>query len=213
MRGSIFNLVGNLDTLLAVILGAILATGGSFLAEVLQDRRGRKHKERDTARFIGEILTSIDQLIDLACQSQAVGDPWGPVTIRLFDSALREAAVYERNRERLFDIRDMELRMRIHAHVLSETIPIMAILEQSRQLLDLDERISRGKEANMETATQKADIDRTRQVSLESVRSQRANTEVLLEALSKIAKVSIKSKFEASYSADGLARWQPKADD
>ena len=28
MRESIFNAVGNLDTLLAVILGAVLATGG-----------------------------------------------------------------------------------------------------------------------------------------------------------------------------------------
>jgi hypothetical protein len=58
MRGSIFNLVGNLDTLLAVILGAILATGGSLLAEVLQDRRGKKHED-DTARS-SEILASIE---------------------------------------------------------------------------------------------------------------------------------------------------------
>jgi hypothetical protein len=172
MRGSIFNLVGNLDTLLAVILGAILATGGSLLAEVLQDRRGKKHEERDTA--------------------------------------LRESAVYERNRERLFDIRDMELRMRIHAHVLAETIPIMAILEQSQQVLDLDQKLARKVATDLETASKKADLEKSRQVSLESVRSERANTEDLLDALSKIARVPIKSGFHATYSADGVTRWQRK---
>jgi hypothetical protein len=104
----------------------------------------------------------------------------------------------------------MELRMRIHAHVLAETIPIMAILEQSQQVLDLDQKLARKVATDLETASKKADLEKSRQVSLESVRSERANTEDLLDALSKIARVPIKSGFHATYSADGVTRWQRK---
>jgi len=210
MRESIFNAVGNLDTLLAVILGAVLATGGSLLAEMLQDRRSRKHRARDTARFIGEILTSIDQLIDLAVQSQGVGNPWGPVTLRLFENALREAAVYERNRERLFDIPDMELRMRIHGHVLSEIIPITAIIDQSRQLSELERTRSGEGEPDPAFVSEKADLERARRLTMEGLQTVRASTDALLDALSVIAMVPIKPKLRASLAADGVARWHRK---
>jgi hypothetical protein len=210
MRESIFNAVGNLDTLLAVILGAVLATGGSLLAEMLQDRRVRKHRARDTARFFGEILTSIDQLIDLAIQSQAVGNPWGPVTLRLFESALSEAAVYERNRERLFDLPDMELRMRIHGHVLSETISIEALIDQCRLLSALEVMRSGEGEPDPATASEKADLERARQLTMASLQTVRESTDALLDALSVIAMVPIKSKLRASMSPDGVARWHRK---
>ena len=55
MRPSTFDFIDNLDTLLAVIVGAVLATGGAMIAELVQDRLGQKRKERDAARFFGEM--------------------------------------------------------------------------------------------------------------------------------------------------------------
>ena len=145
MRGSIFDYVGNLDTLIAVVVGAVLATSGALVAELIQDRLNRRRRERDAARFFGEIMTSIDRILDTAVETKAVGEPWGPVTRRLFRMALREAAVYERNRERLFDIRDIDLRARIHRHMLTTTFPVDAIVDYSEELDAIrDELMMRG---------------------------------------------------------------------
>ena len=129
MRQSVFDYIDNLDTLLAVIVGALLATGGAMGAELVQDRLGRKRKEREAARFFGEILTSADRVLDRAFASLEIGEEWGPVSKRLFRTALDETAVYERNRERLFDIRDIPLRRAIHLHFLEETVPLVALVE------------------------------------------------------------------------------------
>ena len=45
----------------------------------------------------------MDRLIEFAVASQKIGEEWGPVTQRLYRTILREASIYERNRERLFD--------------------------------------------------------------------------------------------------------------
>ena len=144
MNKSIFDLVGNLDTLLAVVVGAVLATTGALVAELVQDRLNRRRREREAARFFGEILSNMDRVIVTAIRSQGIGEPWGPVTRRLFRTALREAQVYDRNRERLFDIRDMELRARIHAHMVTKTFPVDAIIEYCADLDHLDDAISDG---------------------------------------------------------------------
>ena len=144
MSKSIFDYVGNLDTLLAVALGAILATTGALLAELVQDRLNRKRRERDAARFFGEVMSSMDRIIEAAINSQAIGEPWGPVTTRLFRTSLREAQVYERNRERLFDIRDMGLRTRIHTHMVRKSFPIDAIVEYAADLDAIDNAIIEG---------------------------------------------------------------------
>jgi hypothetical protein len=73
MRQSVFDYIDNLDTLLAVIVGAVLATGGAMVAELVQDRLGQKRKERDAARFFGEILASVDRVLDRAIESMAIG--------------------------------------------------------------------------------------------------------------------------------------------
>ncbi|HNS88159.1 MAG TPA: hypothetical protein PKH09_14755, partial [Parvularculaceae bacterium] len=141
MRQSAFDFVGNLDTLLAVVVGALLATIGGLIGEHYEDRIERRRRQRDAARFFGEILGSIDALVDRALHSQKFGDPWGPVTMRLFRTAMREAEVYDRNRERLFDIQDVELRSKIHAHVISEIFPLEAIIEGTEQVASITEAL------------------------------------------------------------------------
>jgi len=56
-RSSIFDFIGNLDTLLAVMLGALLATFGALVSELIQNRLGQKRRQRDAARFFAEILS------------------------------------------------------------------------------------------------------------------------------------------------------------
>jgi hypothetical protein len=56
----------------------------------------------------------------------------------MFKAAAREAEVYERNRERLFDISDPLLRARVHRHFLVETFPLEAIVEQTSEILALE---------------------------------------------------------------------------
>ena len=198
MRASSFDFIGNLDTLLAVVIGAVLATGGALVAEIIQDRLGRKRRERDAARFFGELMTSIDSIIDLAIGSRAVGDPWGRVTHRLFETALREAAVYERNRERLFELGDMQLRFDIHAHVLRETVPLVAILEQTDTINDLDRQLA--DQTLDEAARWKLEAEHDKQVadrdlSLESTLYQRALTPKIIERLQKIARVTFDTDY------------------
>ena len=157
MRQSVFDYIDNLDTLLAVIVGAVLATGGAMVAELVQDRLGQKRKERDAARFFGEILASVDRVLDRAIASMTIGERWGDVTQRLFRTAARESAIYERNRERLFEIRDIELRRTIHTHFLVETVPLIALLEDGEEITQLEKDLH--DEVHLDAAKRQAAID------------------------------------------------------
>lgn len=141
MRSENFEFVSNLDTLAAVVLGALLATAGGLVAEHYEDQIERKRRERDAARFFGEILTSIDEILGIAFNSQKHGDPWGSVTMSMFEAANREAKIYERNRERLFDVRDPPLRARIHRHFLWEAFPLEALVELSKEIRSLEDAL------------------------------------------------------------------------
>jgi len=193
MRNTVFEYIGNLDTLLAVCVGALLATLGALFAELIQERRNRKRRERDTACFFGDILTSLDHILDFTFESQKVGDPWGAMTRRLFKTALREGAVYERNRERLFDIQDMALRSRIHIHFLSEMVPIEAVIENGKKLEDIERRLVNGGKITQKNAqTLKAEKERLRQMldnGVTAIKRESAKTASLCAELEKIAKV------------------------
>ena len=193
MRQSTFDFIDNLDTLLAVIIGAVLATGGAMVAELVQDRLSMKRKERDAARFFGEILATVDSILDRSFSSMDLGERWGDVTVRLFRTALNEAGIYERNRERLFEIRDVELRRRIHLHFLTEMVPLVALVETSREIKDLekelqdDEALSAEKRARLlDELEQKRE---SREGALESIRAEHALTEDICVELEPLADV------------------------
>lgn len=198
MRASAFDFVGNLDTLLAVIVGALLATVGGLVAEHFEDRIERKRRERDAARFFGEIMSSIDLLVDRAIHSQKFGDPWGPVTMRLFRTAMREAEVYDRNRERLFDIQDMELRARIHYHVISEIFPLEAIIEGSDRIAAITEELDGG---HVMTDVRRCKLQErlavwlnSRKTGLEFITEERQKTQPICTELERLALVSLAKK-------------------
>lgn len=190
MGRSIFDYVGNLDTLLAVIVGAVLATGGAIVADIIKERAGRAHRQRDAARFFGEILTSIDQVLDVAIGSQSIGDRWGSITRRLFRAARDEAGVYERNRERLFEIQDMNLRFRIHEHFLRKSIAIVAVLEYCAEA---EEAGTMREAQNDLTGDQRkaleAELADRREAALAAILEERAKTRSITLQLEKLAKV------------------------
>jgi hypothetical protein len=211
MNKTVFDLVGNLDTLLAVTVGAMLATLGALFAEMIEDRMNRKRRERDAARFFGEILTSMGRTIDMALASQKIGDPWGPVTQRMFRMAQREAGVYERNRERLFDIGDMNLRARIHAHFLTEYFPIEAIVENTATIdairLGLDSDADMPSQRRAREETRLGEQMALRQRAVELLALEREKTRDICGALERIAKVS----FDGVAAGPGVtaASWPP----
>lgn len=190
-RTSIFDFIGNLDTLLAVMLGALLATGGALVAELIQDRLGRKRRQRDASRFFAEILTSVDQIFLLACESMKVGDPWGNYTRTLFEIASREASIYERNRERLFDIQDMQLRFALHGHMLRFTVPIFGILENCEQIealqtrLDEDEALSVAVRASLQTRINR--LEQSRQAGVQGALDEHAVSSGILQRLEALS--------------------------
>ena len=191
MRQSVFDYIDNLDTLLAVIVGALLATGGAMVAELVQDRLGRKRKEREAARFFGEILTSADRVLDRAFSSLEIGEQWGSISKRLFRTALDETAVYERNRERLFDIRDIPLRRAIHLHFLEETVPLVALVETWDEIDEIEKELSSTDLLNS-TRQQFLESELTRlhtsrSGALETVKQKHAETDKICKLLEPIA--------------------------
>lgn len=194
MGRTIFDYVGNLDTLLAVVVGAILATGGALVADVIRERAGRAQRERDAARFYGDILLSIDQVLDAAFVSQAVGDRWGAVTRRLFRAALNEAKVYERNREKLFEIQDMDLRFRIHEHFLRKLLPMIAVLEYSDEIAAVESTIANAHGLpEARSGSLQAELSghkEGREAALAGILEERAKTGSVIRELEKLAKVT-----------------------
>ena len=193
MRQSVFDFIDNLDTLLAVIIGAVLATGGAMIAELVQDRLGQKRKARDAARFFGEILSSVDRILDRAIASMELGERWGDVTLRLFRTALNEAAIYERNRERLFELRDMDLRTDIHIHFLTEMVPLVALNEDSGDIAAIEKELKHAEAlSEMKRSILEEELERkreTREGALNAIIAEHAKTEAICKRLEPLAGV------------------------
>ena len=193
MSRTVFDYVGNLDTLLAVTVGAVLATLGALFAELLTDRMDRRRRARDAARFFGEVLSTMNRLTDRAIESQKIGDPWGPITLRLFRMAQREAGIYERNRERLFDIPDFDLRNRIHTHFLTELIPLEGLIDNSAAIALLEDQLADQKDLAHDKREKLLDAIEenrgSRMRALTLLNEERGKTTEIRRALEKVAGV------------------------
>jgi hypothetical protein len=117
------------STLIAVGVGAVLATIGGFIATLLEASLHRRDRERTAALTFGEILASLRVLIRAAEDSHGIGDPWGQLTMRLFGGARREVDAYERSRPALSDLRETDLRLALHALMIRITLALDGILE------------------------------------------------------------------------------------
>ncbi len=138
VRAEGFDFISNLDTLVAVVAGALLATAGGFVANQIEHRVDSRRRERQAALFFGEIMALLGVTVGAAGRARGIGDPYGPVTMRLLRMIRRELDVYDRNRERLFELSDPALRARIHITLLRTMMGVEGVLEAAGQANDID---------------------------------------------------------------------------
>jgi hypothetical protein len=138
--------------LVAVVIGAFLATIGGYLASQIEHGVRRRERERSAALLFGEILASLRLILGLADQARGRGDPYGPVTMRLVRAAHREADTYDRNRETLFDLADPVIRARTHTLLVRLTLALDGVLDAHEQADAA--RLALGTEARSPTVTQ-----------------------------------------------------------
>jgi hypothetical protein len=134
VAGPDYDFISNFSTIWAVFLGAVLATIGGFAATQLEWYFERARRERNAALFFGEVLSTLSELMKLASRTHKVGDPFGPVTLRMLRTARREIDIYDRNRESLFDVRDADVRAKIHTLILRISMPIDGVFDATQEL-------------------------------------------------------------------------------
>lgn len=129
--------MGGADTLWGVLLGALVATLGGFLATQVENLLRRRERERSAALLFGEILAALELTIRIADESRGRGDPYGPFTMRLLRAVRREAETYDRNREHLYDLREARTRAQIHGLMVRLTLALEGIHDSVSQIASL----------------------------------------------------------------------------
>ena len=122
------------NTFCAVFTGAFLATVGGIVTTQTETRIRRRERERDAALMFGEILNTLHVLVRLAGQTRGVGDPYGPITMRMVRACRREIDVYDRNRETLYELRDGRLRVSLHGLIVRITMSVDGVLDASAEI-------------------------------------------------------------------------------
>jgi hypothetical protein len=184
--------ISNFSTLWAVVLGAILATFGGFVATQLEWFIEQRRRERNAALFFGEVLSTLNILLGFAANATKIGDPYGPITLRLFRSVLAETEIYHRNRESLYDLKNVELRTRIHTLILRVSMSIDGIFDTTTAIVaaqrELDACASPGDRAKLETRI--AALNENRKGSYEFVLESAEQIKGVVKALEPIAHFS-----------------------
>jgi hypothetical protein len=139
MRPEAFDFAFHSDTLLAVVVGAVLATLSGIAATQLEAYLKRRARERDAALLFGELLSTLRILLDNAIESRGRGDPYGAITIRMLRACRREIDLYDRNRQGLYELRDAVLRVRIHSFMVRTAMPLDGVLDASDELAPIAE--------------------------------------------------------------------------
>ena len=134
MKPEAFDFLNNLSTIWAIIIGAVLATAGGLIATWIERNIDRHHRERNAALFFGEMLSTLDVILEFATHARGIGDPYGPITMRFLRSARREIDIYDRNRETVFFLSDGVLRARIHTVILRLTMPLDGLFDFTQEI-------------------------------------------------------------------------------
>jgi hypothetical protein len=117
------------DTLVAVFVGALLATVSGLAANQLEAYFRRRDRERTAALLFGETLSGLRVLLEGADRARGIGEPYGPFTLRLLHAARRELDIYERNRESLLDLRNAALRVDVHVLMVTIAMPLDGMID------------------------------------------------------------------------------------
>lgn len=147
MASDTFGFLTDQNTLWAVFLGAILATIGGFSATLLERHLDRRERERDAALFFGEVLSTLAIIVRFADETRKIGDPYGPVTMRLLRSARNELDIYDRNRETLFNLGDSDLRASIQTLAIRLSMPLDGVIDAAAELKGLQAQLKGQRDA------------------------------------------------------------------
>ncbi|MEQ1752528.1 MAG: hypothetical protein ABL973_00180 [Micropepsaceae bacterium] len=173
--------VSNLDTIWAVVAGAILATSGGLIATQLEHRVETRRRERQSALFFGEIMSMVRVTAEAAERARAIGDPYGPVTMRLLRMVRRELEVYDRNRERLFELKDPTTRARIHTTLMRIIMGVEGTMEAAADVAEMETEIA-----------SKPDMhDARRDLLLARIANQKARRDLSFEFLAEMTAQAI----------------------
>jgi hypothetical protein len=186
MRGEDFDFISNFSTVWQVFLGAILATIGGFAATQIEWYFDRKRRERDAALLFGELLTTLSVIIALAHRTHGIGDPFGPITVRMLRSAKRELDIYERNRERLYDMRDARLRANVHTLVLRINTPLDGMFDAHEEIAKLESQMRSPKISPEHRDEMQARIERLKQNRIGSYEAIVENAEELKNIIEQL---------------------------
>jgi hypothetical protein len=124
----------NDETLLGVIIGAVLASMGGLVSGRFEQHLRRREREQSAAQLFGEILAGLKLVLRMGNEARGRGDPYGMITIRFLQAAQRETQIYERNRETLFDVKDAELRTRTHLLLLQIILTLEGFFETTQAM-------------------------------------------------------------------------------
>ncbi|MBV8800063.1 MAG: hypothetical protein JO208_09680 [Alphaproteobacteria bacterium] len=129
-----YDFLSNFSTVGAIVLGSILATAGALIATQIEWRVEKRRREQHAALFFGEVLSTLLAILRIAKRVKGIGDPYGPVTMRMLRQALQEIGIYDRNRENLYNLHDGSLRARIHTSVLRVSSPLNGIFDTTEEM-------------------------------------------------------------------------------
>ena len=187
-----FDFLTDQSTMWAVVLGAILATLGGLVATILERRLDRREREQNAALFFGEVLSTLGILLRFADETKKIGEPYGPVTMRMLRTARSELDLYDRNRETLFDLRDADLRARIQTLLIRLSMPIDGVIEASDDIKAARERAKAEKDPQ-ERAEMEARLDQDesrREVGYEFIVETAAQLKDVIHGLEPVARHS-----------------------
>lgn len=153
MSSSPFDALGDASTLGGVVVGAVVATAGSFAASWYERQQFRREREADAALVLGDLLQTLAAHIAVLRAAHARGDPFGPITIRMARAVRREVEIYDRNRERLIMVQDPALRPKTSALMARLTFALDRMLDATEALSG---RCSEAEQAALRTARDQA---------------------------------------------------------
>jgi hypothetical protein len=205
---------------LAMIIGAFLASTGGFLVAWLLDRMARKRQERSIALVCLDLLSSLSVLTNLAKDARARGNPYGPYTIRLVRSCVRDLDVYERNRERIADIADPNIRAELYQCMARMTLAVEGVLGETDLIArtgdDIETARTKGDTAKLDELLQdrrerEARRDLSFEFMMETTRDLCAPLSLRLRAIAKSDPQNLAAIVAAN--AQSAAAIPPKLDD
>jgi hypothetical protein len=179
------------DTLTAVVIGAVLATIGGFVATQLEAILRRREREHSAALLFGEILSVIELLMGFTVDAKARGEPYGPMTMRLVRAIEREIDIYDRNREGLYELRDQATRARIHTMMVRLRASVDGLLDFSGEIAEAEVTLA-GMAADQagraDLTARLADLNVRREGSFDFAVETAGRIKPILAALAPIAK-------------------------